>query len=150
MLLCFVVIQWWYDFMGINVIYISIFLSVALLAFGQSLDDNSAGEVIMKSMLGNDLNYKSHNAPVPYPTMQHSEQKCAHFCSECCIVGYRTGALWDLWDWSVVQDDTTSKHIKTQYRAHISWIYGSLFGGFKMDWVECICINSWTDEFLNK
>ena len=38
---------------------------------------------------------KSHNAPVPYPTMHHSEQKCAHFCSECCIVGYVTGSSWD-------------------------------------------------------
>ena len=42
-----------------------------------------------------------HNLPVPYPTMHHSEQKCAHFCSEWCIVGYGTGALWDLWDWSI-------------------------------------------------
>ena len=29
-----------------------------------------------------DLIHKSQNAPVPYPTMLHSEQKCAHFCSE--------------------------------------------------------------------
>ena len=37
---------------------------------------------------------KSHNAPVPYPTIHHSEQKCVHFCcSEWCIVGYGTGAL---------------------------------------------------------
>ena len=41
--------------------------------------------------------YKSYNAPVAYPTMHHSEQKCSHFCSEWCIVGYGTGALWDLW-----------------------------------------------------
>ena len=33
---------------------------------------------------------------VPYPTMHQLEQKCAHFCSEWCIVGYVTGALWDL------------------------------------------------------
>ena len=44
---------------------------------------------------------KSHNAPVPYPTMQHSEQKCAHFCSECCIVGYGASAQWDLWIWPI-------------------------------------------------
>ena len=43
-----------------------------------------------------DLIQKSHNAPVPYPTMHHSEQKYAHFCSEWCIVGYGTGAVWDL------------------------------------------------------
>ena len=62
--------------------------------------------------------HKSHNAPVPYPTMPHSEQKCAHSCSECCTVGYGTGESWctflfwmvhyeiwdrcivDLWGWS--------------------------------------------------
>ena len=40
-------------------------------------------------------------ALVPYPTTHHSEQKCAHFCSEWCIVGYVTSALWDLWISSV-------------------------------------------------
>ena len=53
--------------------------------------------------------HKSHNAPVPYPTMHHSEQKCAHFCSEWCIVGYGTGALWDLKDWSI---DPVGKHVE--------------------------------------
>ena len=43
------------------------------------------------------LIHKSQNAPVPYPTMFHSEQICAHFCSEWSIVGYGTGAFWDLW-----------------------------------------------------
>ena len=41
------------------------------------------------------------NASVPYPTMLHSKQKCAHFCSEWSIVGYGTGAFWDLWNWSI-------------------------------------------------
>ena len=45
--------------------------------------------------------HKSHNAPVPDPIMLHSEQKCAHFCSEWSILGYRTGACWDLWIWSI-------------------------------------------------
>ena len=45
--------------------------------------------------------YKSHNPPVPYPTMHHWEQKCAHFCFQWCIVAYEAGALWDLWDWSI-------------------------------------------------
>ena len=40
--------------------------------------------------------HKYHNAPVPYPTIR------PHFCSELCIVGYGTGALWDLWDWLMV------------------------------------------------
>ena len=45
-----------------------------------------------------DLLHKAHHAPVPYPTIHHSEQKCVHFCSECCIVG-PVGyiQLWDLW-----------------------------------------------------
>ena len=48
-----------------------------------------------------DLIHKSQNAPIPYPTMLYSEQKCAHFYSEWSIVGYGTGAFWDLWNWSI-------------------------------------------------
>ena len=48
------------------------------------------------------LIHKSHNAPVPYPTMHHSEQKCAHFCSQWWIMGYGKGALWEMCDWSIV------------------------------------------------
>ena len=35
-----------------------------------------------------DQSHKSHNAPVSYPTMHHSKQKCEHFCYEWCIVGF--------------------------------------------------------------
>ena len=45
-----------------------------------------------------DLIHKSQNTPVPYPTMLHPEQKCAHFCSGWSIVGYGTGAFWELWN----------------------------------------------------
>ena len=48
-----------------------------------------------------DLIHKSQNAPAPYPTMPHSEQKCAHFCSEWNTMGYGTRAFWDLCDWSI-------------------------------------------------
>ena len=48
-----------------------------------------------------DLIHKSHNVPVLYPTMHNAEQKCAHFYSKWCIVGYEIGALWDLWDCSI-------------------------------------------------
>ena len=48
-----------------------------------------------------DLIHKSQNAPVPYPTMLHLEQKCAHFCSEWSILGYGRGAFWDLWNWTI-------------------------------------------------
>ena len=41
--------------------------------------------------------HKSQNAPVPYPTMLHSEQKCAHLCFGWIIVKYGTGIFWDLW-----------------------------------------------------
>ena len=27
--------------------------------------------------------------------------KYAHFCSDWSIVGYETGAFWDLWNWSI-------------------------------------------------
>ena len=59
---------------------------------------------------------RSHNAPVPYPTMHHSEQKCSHFCSEWCIVGYGTYAFWDLWIRSI------SYQIST-----LNIIYGALW-----------------------
>ena len=48
-----------------------------------------------------DLIHKSQNAPVPYPAMLHSKQKCAHFCSEWSIAGYGTSAFWNLWNWSI-------------------------------------------------
>ena len=48
-----------------------------------------------------DLNHESQKAPVPYPTVFHSEQKCAHFCAEWNLVGYKTGSFWDLWNWSI-------------------------------------------------
>ena len=42
-----------------------------------------------------------HNAPAPYPIIQHPEQKCEHFRPEWCIVRYGAGVLWDSWDWSI-------------------------------------------------
>ena len=47
------------------------------------------------------LSHKSHNAPLPYPTMYHLEQTCTHFCSEWCIAGYGAGASLDLCFWSI-------------------------------------------------
>ena len=57
------------------------------------------GELLSPELI--DLIHKFENAPVPYPTMLLSEQKCAHFCSEWSIMGYGTGALWNLWQWSI-------------------------------------------------
>ena len=67
------------------------------------------------------LIHKSHNAPVPYPTMPLSEQKCAHFCSEWCIVWYGADALWDLWDWSIQSTDTENIVILMEFSSvHMS------------------------------
>ena len=41
-----------------------------------------------------DQSHKSHNAPVPCPTVRHSEQKCAHFCSEWCIAVFVKLVYW--------------------------------------------------------
>ena len=50
--------------------------------------------------------HKSQNAPVPYPIMQHFVTEmctCVHISvTKCCIVGYLSDALWDLWDGSIV------------------------------------------------
>ena len=51
-----------------------------------------------------DLIHKSHNAPVPNPTMHHFVTEMASFCNrnvfisvtKWCIVGYLSDALWDL------------------------------------------------------
>ena len=52
-----------------------------------------------------DLLHKSHNAPVPYPTMHHFVTEmctCVHISvTKWCIAGYLSNALWDLWDGSL-------------------------------------------------
>ena len=52
-----------------------------------------------------ELLHKSHNAPVPYPTMHHIvTEMCAHahiYVTKWCIVGYFYDTLWDLWDGSI-------------------------------------------------
>ena len=52
-----------------------------------------------------DQSHKSHNASVPYPTMQHFVTEmctCVHISvTKWCIVGYLSDALWDLWDVSI-------------------------------------------------
>ena len=48
---------------------------------------------------------KSHNASDKYPTIYHFiTEMCTYVyisVTKCCIVGYGTDALWDLWDWSI-------------------------------------------------
>ena len=60
-----------------------------------SYDHNS--EVYIPSHSIIDQFHKSQNTPVPSPKMLHSEQKCAHFCSEWSILGHWTGEFWGLW-----------------------------------------------------
>ena len=69
--------------------------NIKTFAFDLSTSDNISTQPWI------DQFHKFRNAPVPYPTILHSEQKCAHFCSEWSIVGYGTGAFWDLWIWSI-------------------------------------------------
>ena len=42
--------------------------------------------------LGIDLNHKSHNAPLPYPTMNHFVTEYANMCTFLL----QNGALWDI------------------------------------------------------
>ena len=70
-----------------------------------------------------DQSHKSHNAPDPYPTMHHSEQKCAHFCSEWFNVGYGTGALWiceilSIWEDHVQRFTSGDKYLPTVFIPH--------------------------------
>ena len=71
--------------------------------------------------------HKSHNATIPYPTMLHSKHKCVHFCSEWSIVGYGTGAFWNLWIrsidhhcvckwWEAITRHTGHQHIEAETR----------------------------------
>ena len=54
---------------------------------------------------------KSQSSHVPYPTLLHSEQKCAHFCSERSILGYRTAAFWGLWFRSILQSKNREMYL---------------------------------------
>ena len=52
-----------------------------------------------------DLLHKSHNAPIPNPTMHHVVTEvctCVHISvTKWCIVGFLSDALWVLWDGSI-------------------------------------------------
>ena len=70
---------------------------------------------------GIDQSHKSHTAPVPYPTMHPSEQKCTHFCSEWRIVGMRQVHIGDLilfdlgFDSIVMSYFTNTSKLRWQY-----------------------------------
>ena len=64
--------------------------------------------------------HKSQNASVPYPTMQHFLTEmcpCVYISvTKCCIVGYLSDALWDLWDWSIEDMAYNMMVIKVEHR----------------------------------
>ena len=51
------------------------------------------------------LNYYSRHQwiEIEFTNPQSTCPKFAYFCSEWCIVGRETSALWDLWEWSIVE-----------------------------------------------
>ena len=81
----------WYVF--VPLVYVHYLIVTAGILAGNDISDSTVDLI--------ELIPKSHNAPVPYRTMNLSEQKCPHFCSEWCNVGYGTGILWYLWDCSM-------------------------------------------------
>ena len=103
----------------------------------------NALEISLKLVSGGltEQSHKSHNAPVSYPTMQHSGQKCAHFCSEYCTVGYGTGALRDLWIRSI--DDVSHLcHVMVWATSHylnqadqVPWCYNTCIWPHQGQWV---------------
>ena len=64
---------------------------------------------------------KSNIAPVPFPTMYHSEPKYAYFWSELCVVGYEKGAVCDLFLLSY-----TLRSHSSRYFSMIMWKDGSV------------------------
>ena len=95
-------IFYWHLYLIIWHVYV--FTSDSFLCYGIAYPcTNISGSLIVEvgQWIRMDQFHKSQNTPAPYPTIIHSEQKCAHFCSEWCIVGYETGAFWDLWIRSV-------------------------------------------------
>ena len=48
------------------------------------------------------MSYSGYYQVCYWTNSQIPECICAHFCSEWSIVGYETGASWDLWNWSIL------------------------------------------------
>ena len=87
--------------------------------------------------------HRSHNAPVPYPTMQHFYGN-VQMCAKWCIVGYLTNALWSLgngsigyticgtWPWYVnmlyVNDTNTRKYDLRLITSQLVTLFEIYFG----------------------
>ena len=76
--------------------------------------------------------HKSHNAFVPYLTIHHSEQKCAHFCSECLSHNPQCTIHWklycEIWDRCIVGCALTGIPSVTRAASETRW-FGSKTGG---------------------
>ena len=81
--------------------------------------------------------HKSHDVSIPCPTMHHPEQKYGHFCPEWCIVGYDTGALWDLWVRSIKNP---------QNNTHRNPLFPSKENVWRLELIHCDVIWWFTDK----
>ena len=86
----------------------------------QNLPFCSVHIMLMVTWRSIDQSHKSHNAlhdlispNAPFRT------EYVHFCSEWCIGGYGTSALWDLWIWSIVAIYCASQKNKFKFKLFI-------------------------------
>ena len=63
---------------------------------------------------------QNHLSHIPQCPIQN---RCAYICFERCIVGYRTGALWDLWMWPIF-DYAIPKTRKDLSDTVVYWFFG--------------------------
>ena len=89
-----------------------------------------------------DPSHKSQNASVPYPTMQHFvTEMCTgvHISvTKWCIVGYLSGALWDLWDGSI---NTDYEHFFCVVTPLLDWeLLYTIVDLLSVDWSNCYII----------
>ena len=88
-----------------------------------------------------DPSHKSHDALVPYPIMQHFvAEMCTRVhisVTKCCIVGYWSDALWDLWDGSISWESFWLAIYFHQKDMKILW--NSWFDQL----IECLMLETW-------
>ena len=84
--------------------------------------------------------YKSNNSPLPYllyPTIYHSEQKCAHFCSEWRIVGYGRGAFRELWIRSTISTENYGISLLSHVLYFSSDTHAQIQNQISQVWISC-------------
>ena len=87
--------------------------------------------------------------------MLHSEQTCAHFCSEWSIVGYGTSAFWDLRKWSIQipflvivskPNFTHATTVELSCRVEYEWEQNKLFTEFEIRWKSACKMGPWNQN----